>query len=214
MKMTMITTLAIALLFGAAAVTYAQTLEPIQLPAPQKTGGMSLMEALANRHSDRAFSPRALEPQVLSNLLWAAFGVNREDGRRTAPSAVNWQEVTIYITLPGGAYRYNPQENRLDPVAADDLRAATGQQPFPATAPLNLVYVADYSRMGDAGIESEVYAGMDTGFIAQNVYLYCASAGLSTVVRAMVDREALGKALHLSATQHVTLCQTVGYPPE
>ena len=201
-------------LFIFTGVTNAQTLSPIQLPAPQMTGGMPLMDALANRHSDRTFSPRALEPQVLSNLLWAAFGINREDGRRTAPTASNRQEIFIYVTLPEGTYEYNPRANRLDPVIAGDFRAATGTQPFPATAPLNLVYVADYSLMGSAGDNREIYAGMDTGFISQNVYLYCTSAGLSTVVRAMVDREALEKELNLSETRHVTLCQTVGYPSE
>lgn len=212
MKLSLIFSLVLVMLLSTS--LSAQTLSVIQLPAPQMTGGMPLMEALANRRSDRTFSPRALEPQVLSNLLWAAFGINREDGRRTAPTASNRQEIFIYLTLPEGVYLYNAREHRLEPIITGDLRAATGTQPFPATAPLNLVFVSDYSLMGTAGSNREIYSGMDTGFISQNVYLYCASAGLSTVVRAMVDREALKKAMNLRDDMHVVLCQSVGYPAE
>jgi nitroreductase len=187
----------------------AQELKSIPLPKPQTEGGMPLMQALSQRKSGRAFSPEKLPPQVLSNLLWAAWGVNRPDGHRTAPSAVNRQEIDVYVALADGLYLYNAKAHQLDPVLKDDIRGATGGQPFVGQAPLNLVYVADQAKSGRAD-ESWAYA--DTGFIAQNVYLYCASEGLTTVVRAMVDRTALSKAMKLRPDQKITLAQTVGYP--
>ncbi len=185
----------------------------IQLPKPGTTGGMPLMQALNERKSTREFSTEKLPSQMLSNLLWAAYGVNRPDGRRTAPSARNLQTVDIYITLPDGAYLYRPKEHRLDLVAAGDLRAAAGQQDFVAKAALNLVYVADFAKLADASMEDKMlYSGAETGFVGQNVYLFCASEGLATVVRAMIDRGALGKLLKLRPEQRITLSQTVGYP--
>jgi len=190
----------------------AQELKPVVLPAPQTDGGRPLMQALKERKSTREFSGEKLPAQVLANLLWAGFGVNRPDGRRTAPSAMNWQEIEIYVVTADGAFVYDASKNRLEPVAKEDLRHLAGPQPFVATAPVNLVYVADLTKVtGDAG-EKELFTGADTGFIAQNVYLYCASERLATVVRASVDREALGKALKLKATQKIVLAQTVGYP--
>jgi len=198
------------LLAGAAA---AADLASIALPKPETRGGMPLMQALASRQSGRAFSPEKLSPQMLSNLLWAAYGVNRPDGRRTAPSANNRQTVEIYAALPDGVYLYNAKENRLEPVTSGDLRAATGSQPFVAEAPLNLVYVSDYGKMATTSDpDKALYAAAETGFIGQNVYLFCASEGLSTVVRAMVNSEALAKSLNLRAGQKITLAQTVGYP--
>jgi SagB-type dehydrogenase family enzyme len=186
----------------------------IKLPTPEKTGGKPLMEALAARQSDREFSDREIPLQTLSNLLWAAFGINRpESGKRTAPSAKNWQEIDIYITLPDGAYRYDAKENCLQPVVEKDLRALTGKQPFVKDAYLNLVYVSDLSRIEGVSADAKaVYSAADTGFIAQNAYLFCASEGLNTVVRGWVDKDALAKALGLGAQQKVILCQTVGYP--
>jgi SagB-type dehydrogenase family enzyme len=190
----------------------AQELKPVILPAPQTDGGRPLMQALRERKSAREFSGEKLPVQVLANLLWAGFGVNRPDGRRTAPSAMNWQEIAIYVVTADGSYMYDASKNRLEPVAKEDLRSLAGTQAFVATAPVNLVYVADLAKVsGDAG-EKELYTGADAGFIAQNVYLYCASEGLATVVRASVDREALGKALKLKASQKIVLAQTVGYP--
>lgn len=190
----------------------AQELKPVILPAPQTDGGRPLMQALKERKSTREFSGEKLPAQVLANLLWAGFGVNRPDGRRTAPSAMNWQEIEIYVVTVDGAYVYDASKNRLEPVAKEDLRNLAGTQPFVATAPVNLVYVADLTKVGGDADGKELYTGADTGFIAQNVYLYCASEGLATVVRASVDREALGKALKLKATQKIVLAQTVGYP--
>jgi SagB-type dehydrogenase family enzyme len=195
---------------------YAEEGGMIKLPAPVMTGGKPLMQALKERHSTREFSPRALSHQVLSNLLWAAAGVNRsESGKRTAPSAMDWREIDIYVTLHEGVYRYDANDNVLLPVRKEDLRAATGQQEFVGDAPVNLVYVADLDRMDGASPEKKnLYAAADTGFIAQNVYLFCASEGLVTVVRGSVDRESLAAKLGLAKHQRIILAQTVGYPAE
>ena len=187
--------------------------ESIALLKPVTRGGMPLMQALSERQSRREFSAEELSPQMLSNLLWAACGVNRADGRRTAPSANNRQTVDIYVTLPEGAYLYRAKEHRLDLVTPGDLRAAAGRQPFVAEAPLNLVYVADHAKLeGTPEEDRALYTVAETGFVGQNVYLFCASEGLATVVRAMIDRPALAKALKLRASQKITLAQTVGYP--
>jgi SagB-type dehydrogenase family enzyme len=196
------------------ATVYAKDSEIMKLPPPQTTGGKPLMQALQERHSTREFASRPLAPQDLSNLLWAAAGINRADsGKRTAPSARDWREIDIYVATADGAYVYDAKAHALRQVLARDVRALTGKQDFVAGAPLNLVYVADQHRMQDADAEDmNRYAAADTGFIAQNVYLYCASAGLNTVVRGLVDRAALAAALGLSPHQQIILAQTVGYP--
>jgi len=206
--------LAVALSFLLAAAAAGQELSAVKLPAPVTTGGKPLMDVLKARQSAREFAGDKLSPQVLSNLLWAAWGINRPDGRRTAPSASNRQEVEIYVTLPEGAYRWDAPTNTLDPVASADLRAATGTQPFPATAPLNLVYVADMSKLTRPATDPQqmLNVGADAGFISQNVYLFCASEGLATVVRASVSKDALAKALKLKDSQIIVLAQTVGFP--
>ncbi len=160
-----------------------------------------------------SFLPDNLRLETLSSLLWAAFGINRRvDGGRTAPSAHNWQEIEIYVLLPEGAYRYDARAHALRLHKAEDLRPLSGTQDFVAEAPLNLVYVADFSRMHDASAEERGFlAGADAGCIAQNVYLYCAAVGLATVVRGLIDRRALASALELPATQRIALAQTVGY---
>ncbi|HTP66034.1 MAG TPA: SagB/ThcOx family dehydrogenase [Geobacteraceae bacterium] len=203
--------------FTVACSTWAAALEraDISLPAPVMSGGKPLMQALKERQTARAFSDRKLPPQVLSNLLWAAFGINRpESGKRTAPSARNWQEIEIYVILEEGAYLYEPRANVLKTVVKSDLRRLAGTQDFVATAPLNLVYVADTAKMKGASLEDRMlYAGADTGFISQNVYLFCASEGLATVVRGSVERKPLAAALRLPDNKIITLAQTVGYPP-
>ncbi len=194
----------------------AQGATEIALPPPQTTATttVALIDALSRRRSTRDFSSRELPRDVLSTLLWCAFGVNRPDsGGRTAPSAHNWQETEIFVALPDGTYRYDARRHALQPVVDTDLRAATGVQEFVATAPLNLVYVSDFGRMGDASAEDRTfYAAADAGFVAQNVYLYCAAAGLACVVRGLVDRRKLAPALKLRADQRIVLAQTVGYP--
>jgi nitroreductase len=204
--------LCLVLLLVIGSASTGQDLTAIKLPAPQTDGGKPLMQALKLRQSAREFGTEKLSLQVVSNLLWAAWGINRPDGRRTAPSASNRQEIDVYVTLPEGAYVYDAKANTLNPVAAGDHRAATGTQPFPATAALNLVYVADMSKAGRPATDPQqaMNVGADAGFIAENVYLYCASEGLATVVRASVDKTALAAALKLKDTQAIVLAQSVG----
>ena len=206
-------TAAIALLLAAGlAPSPALAQKDIDLPKPRMEGGLPLMQALKARQSGREFSAEKLPLPVLSNLLWAAWGVNRSDGRRTAPSASNRQEIEVYVAMAEGLYLFEAGPHRLRLVQANDLRARAGTQPFVGEAPLNLIYVADYAKMATAKPEDRpVWAAADTGFIGQNVYLFCASEGLVSVFRAMVDREALGKTMNLRPDQHVTFAQTVGY---
>ncbi len=185
----------------------------IALPAPDKTGGKPLMQALSERHSSRAFSEKPLPAQILSNLCWAGFGINREDGRRTAPSARNWQEFSLYLLMADGVYLYNPQDHALIRLLTEDLRSLSGVQEFVGKAPLNIVYVADTSKVkASAADDASIYLGADCGFIAENVYLYCASEGLAVVVRGLVPRDKLAAALKLEPHQRIVLAQTVGYP--
>ena len=185
---------------------WAKEASVIKLPLPQMTGGKPLLQALKERHSTREFSGTPISRQLLSNLLWAADGVNRADsGKRTAPSARDWREIGIYVVMAEGAYRYDPTSHALHLVVARDLRALTGTQDFVASAQVNLVYVADSTRMtgSDAGNQT-LYSAADTGFIA--------SEGLGTVVRGSVDRETLATALGLAPHQQIILAQSVGYP--
>jgi SagB-type dehydrogenase family enzyme len=188
--------------------------DDIVLPPPDLPARVTLAQALHARRSTRELGSGTLPLATLSALLWAAFGINRPgSGGRTAPSAHNWQEMDVYAVLAEGSYRYDARAHRLRLVKAEDLRALTGTQDFPATAPLSLVYVADFARMADARADDrEFLAGADAGFIAQNAYLACAALGLGTVVRALVDRRTLSRALGLSATQRITLAQSVGLP--
>ncbi len=195
-----------------AAPAAAQELAPVALPAPQTDGGMPLMKALKLRASSRAFAPDPLPLQTLSNLLWAAWGINRPaEGKRTAPSARNWQEIDVVVVKSDGAWLYDAKGNVLKPLAAGDLRALTGTQDFVKEAPVNLLLVADASRMqGAQGAQPMAYA--DAAFICQNVYLFCASEGLAVVVRASFDGPGLAKALKLTDKQVVVLAQTIGFP--
>jgi SagB-type dehydrogenase family enzyme len=188
-------------------------LKPIKLSKPKTDGGMPLMQALKARQSSREFNTKSLPLQVLSNMLWAAWGINRPDGKRTAPSAMNLQEIDVYVALAEGLYLYDAKANILKPVLSEDIRAMTGGQPFVKDAPVNLVYVADYSKMGRVSDKDKVFfSAANTGFISQNVYLFCASAGLVTVVRGYVDKPALARVMKLRPDQEVILAQTVGYP--
>jgi nitroreductase len=206
--------LALAVLLICPTLTSGQELKAVQLLEPQMDTGRPLMQVLKDRRSSRAFSTGKLPKQVLSNMLWAAFGINRPDsGKRTAPSAMNWQEIDIYVATVYGLYLYDAKAHALKPILAEDIRALTGRQPFVQDAPVNLVYVADFSRMGKAKVDDKVfYSAAGTGFISQNVYLYCASEGLATVVRGLLDRPALVKVMRLRPDQRVTLAQSVGYP--
>jgi SagB-type dehydrogenase family enzyme len=214
--------LSFAVLFCFVSTSIAADLSPIKLPPPDMKGGKPLMQCLKDRKTDRSFSTKKLPVEVLSNLLWAACGINRPDsGKRTAPSAVNWQEVDVYVAMEEGLYVYNVKAHRLEPVLKSDLRKNTTQLLQPsrssvAGAPLQLIYVADYEKMSFLvnDEDKKLYSSADTGFIAQNVYLYCASEGLATVVRGMVDKEALSKDMKLRDKQKIILVQAVGYPQD
>jgi nitroreductase len=192
----------------------AATPQPIDLPKPSMSGGKSLAEALRDRRSIREFANRPLPVPVLSGLLWSAFGINRpQSGDRTAPSWRHAIETEIYLAQQDGVWRYDAKEHRLLPHLAEDIRAQTGVQDFVGIAPLDLVYVADGARLGSVSAEEKrLYAFADTGFIGQNVYLFCASEGLATVFRGSLDRDKLGRSLHLRPEQFVTFAQTVGFP--
>jgi hypothetical protein len=204
----------LGILFLGAGMAAAAEPELAVLPPPHMDGGMPLMQALKQRQTSRAFSREPLPAQTLSDLLWAAFGVNRPlTGGRTAPSARNWQEIEVYVASADGLFLYDAQRHALRRILDEDIRAQTGVQPFVADAPVNLIYVADNSRMEGAADEDRVmYSSADAAVIAQNVYLFCASERLATVVRGAVDRLALAKAMKLSPNRRVVLAQTVGYP--
>jgi len=195
----------------------AQEADVIKLPPPQTDGGKPLMQALKLRQSTRGgFGPDVkLSMQVISNLLWAADGINRPESKhRTAPSAVDWQNIDIYVTTADGLFLYDVPKHELKVLGREDVRAVAGMQDFVKTAPLNLIYVADMARatfQGKAMDTAEVWSFAGVGAIAQNVYLYCASEGLACIVRAMVDRDAIAKTLKLRPDQKVILAQTVAH---
>jgi nitroreductase len=187
----------------------------IALPPVAPHGGMPLMEALAARRSSREFASRPLPLPVLAGVLWAAWGVNRPDGGRTAPTAINAQEIDVFAALPTGAYRYDAAHHALTLVAAADVRRVTGYQDFVDDAPLDLVYVADHTRLRMVPASQRgSYSSAAAGAICQNVYLYAAAHGLATVIRAWIDREAIAEALGLTHDQQVLFSQTVGYPKD
>jgi len=193
---------------------FAQDLKPVKLPPPRTDGGKPLMQVLKERNSSRSFSSDTIPVQVMSDLLWAAWGINRpESGRRTAPSASNKQEIDVYVITAVGVYVYDAAGHALNPVLAGDIREMAGTQPWVKEAPVNLIYVADFSKMGSAD-DNQKYStsSANTGFISENVYLYCASERLATVVRGSVDKTALEAAMKLRPEQKVILGQTVGYP--
>ena len=204
--------LALAALLWAAPALSAQELKPIQLPKPEISAGMPLMQALARRQTTRAFLDKPLPPQTLSSLLWAAFGVNRpRDVKpglgRTAPSAMNKQEVELDVVLAQGVYVYDAEANLLRPVVAGDLRAKMGAPPA-GQAAVTLVYVAS------ANLD---YAQVDVGFIGQNVYLFAASEGLNAwfyALHGQQDATAIAAALKLPAEKRPLYAQSVGYPPK
>lgn len=207
-----------ALLSGiaiAAAPGIVQAEGPVDLPPPQTEGGLPLMQALKKRKSTREFSERPLPPEVLTNLLWAAWGINRpEGGLRTAPSSHTALDVSVYLAMANGVWLYDAKAHRLVPHMPDDLRAETTTgQPFVAMAPLNMIYVSDAARFARMSDADRILNGVaDSAVIAQNVYLFCASEGLATVVRASVPAEKLAQRMRLGATEKIYLAQTVGYP--
>jgi nitroreductase len=188
---------------------------PRVLPPPRKEIGRPVMQALQARRSTRAYSTRPLSEQVLSDLLWAAYGINRPSGDRTAPYWRHIMVIDVYAAMADGTWLYDPVQHALRLHLGADLRGATGLQDFVAKAPLNLVYVVHGERMSDVSREDRrLYGSVDAAFAGQNVYLYCASEGLATVFRGAVDYDKLGRAMRLGEGQFVAFAQTVGYPPD
>jgi SagB-type dehydrogenase family enzyme len=186
----------------------------IYLPSAHISGGLPLMQALAQRQSLREFDPAPLPLQTLSDLLWAAAGINRPTlGGRTTPSAMNAQELEVYVAMSNGLFLYHASTQSLQLVSASDVRRVTGYQDFVDTAPLDLIFVADHSAMKlvPAALRDS-YAFAAAGAMAQNVYLFCASAGLATVIRAWLNRDALAAAMGLNNDHHILLSQTIGKP--
>jgi hypothetical protein len=205
------------LTLACASLAFSQQVQPVQLPDPQTKGGKPLMQALRERKSSRAYSTEELPQQILSNLLWAACGINRPPNGRTTPTSSGRHEIDVYVASSEALYLWDPKANILTPVLAKDIRDLTGREEFASTAAVNIIYVIDLARGGKwakmrTPEEMEFYTGADTGVICQNVYLYCASEGLATVVRGNVDRAALAKAMGLRPDQKIALAQSVGYP--
>lgn len=192
----------------------AQELKEIKLKAPDKNRGVSVMKALELRQSQREFAPRALSREDLSDLLWAANGINRpESGKRTAPSAMNKQDIDIYVCLPEGAYLYEAKDHVLKPVTAGDLRmAVAGAQPQVAEAPVALVLVSDIAKFNGDKTHRMLMGAMDAGIVSQNIAVFCAGTGLVTVPRMSMDQAKLRKALKLRPEQELMLNNPVGYP--
>ncbi len=211
-----VASLVVATCFALSAL--AQELKPIQLPEPKLDPSKSLAQALKERKTTREYSTDRLSEQTLSNLLWAAWGISRPDsGKRTAPSALNWQEIDVYLATAAGMYLYDPKGNALVPVVAGDIRSLTYTQieRF-KDAPIHLVYIADVAKMKMDAEEGTkmLLTAMDTGFIAENVYLYCASEGLPTGFRVSIDKEKLSQAMKLRPTQKIMAAQSVGLPKD
>lgn len=192
----------------------AQEQRVIPLPKPQLELGRPLMQVLKDRRTVRDFSREELSPQTVANLLWAGFGINRpESGHRTAPSAMNAQEIDLYLATADGLFVYDALANRLKQVLSEDIRPRIGSQEFTMQAPVTLIFVADHARMVKAKPQDkDFYAAIDTGFISQNIYLYCASEGLGTVVHALGDRAGLAEVMRLGPEQKVVIAQAVGHP--
>lgn len=201
----------LALVSGSAQAQPVVEGERIELPTPRKTGGMPLLDALSTRKTTRVYSSRMLDAQTLSSLLWAAFGISREDGRRTAPSALNSQEIQIYVILGGGIYVYEPKEHALERKLEGDFRKLAGTQSYAQSVPVSFVYVADLEKSLTSPESSESYACVDCGFIGQNVYLFAAANGLSSAFRGSIDRSAIAETLKLKASQRVLYGQSIGY---
>lgn len=211
------TFLLLALLLQGGLALSSPTRQDIQLPPPDTTGGIPLMQALQKRQSTRDYQNTPIPIHVLSSLLWAAQGVNRDNPDfRTAPSFRNINGIEIYVVLPYGTYLYQPTTHSLKQILQEDIRFATGTQEFVNTVPLNLVYVADLSKQPSelAPTTKLTVSCADIGFIGENVYLFCASAGLGTVFRAMLDPDYLTRRLGLPAFKKVIYAQSIGYPEQ
>ncbi len=195
--------------------SYSQVLQAIKLNEPNKSRGSATMKALSDRHSDREFNAGDISLQDLSDLLWAANGINRNDGKRTAPSAMDRREIDVYVVRKDGAYLYDAGSHTLKPIAKGDYRKAVagGQQDFVTTAPISIVLVANLEKLGNASEENtRIIAAIDAGIVCQNINIFCSAVGLSTVPRASMDKNALKEAFKLSDTQLLLMNNPVGYP--
>ena len=191
----------------------AQDLKVIKLNTPDKTRGSAIMKAFSDRQSGRDYSPESLKPQDLSDLLWAANGINRADGKRTAPSCQNFQDVEVYVILPEGAYVYDAVAHALNPLTAGDYRGAVaGGQDFARTAPLSIVLVANMTKYGNTSESSKLMAAVDIGIVCQNINMACAGLGLVTVPRGSMDKETLKTVLKLTDIHLLLMNNPVGYP--
>ena len=191
--------------------------QDIELPTPVMKGGKPLLEVLKDRKTQRKLSDRELTMAELSNLLWAADGITRPDGKRTAPTARNAQEIDLYVVLKDAVYLFDPAGNKLKLVLQQDIRPIIGNQPFVSKAPLNILMVLNGDKIDwvDTKEEKMRYAAVDSGFIGQNIYLYCTSAGLSSVFRAAgIQREAVKSLLNLPESHEVLYAHTIGFPQE
>lgn len=206
------TNLFLVTLFTAAAFLQAAE-SSLSLPAPRMSGGKPVMQALKERQSTRDYKTDSLNKQQMSDLLWAAFGINRpENDHRTAPSAQNLQDVDIYVAVADGYYLFDAKSHSLKKLSDQDVRPLTSGQPFGKIAPVQLIYVSDYARLAKVPPQlRDLYAGVDTGAIVQNVYLFCASENLATVVHEL-NREPLAKAMNLRPDQRIVVAQAVGFP--
>ena len=196
------------------AVTTFAAEKTIKLPQPNLDRSGSTMKAFSKRQSTREYATKEINLSDLSDLLWAANGINRpESGKRTAPSAMNRQDVDVYVILPKGSYIYNPQKHELELVAEGDNRPlVAGRQEFVNAAPVCIVLVSDQSRFGDRqGEHSKLMGAMDAGIVSQNISLFCSSADLATVARASMETEKLAKALKLTDSQILMMNHPVGY---
>ena len=193
---------------------YAQDLQDIKLIEPSQSRGTDVMKALSDRKSLREYDTKELSIQDLSDLLWAANGVNRPDGKRTAPSAMNRQEIDVYLLNKDGAYLYDHTTHTLKGLVRGDFRkAVAAQQEWAALAPVSIVLVANLEKLGDpASVNTRITAGMDAGIVSQNIYIFCAAAGLATVTRGTMNKDELKTVLNLSDTQELMLNNPVGFP--
>jgi SagB-type dehydrogenase family enzyme len=186
-------------------------LDIIKLDPPDLNKGISVMQALKKRKTQRDISDKKLTLQQLSDLLWAADGINRPDGKRTAPAAMAIYSVDIYVVLPEGVYLYDVARHELKPVAKGDFRKLAGTQDFVFIAPVNLVYVLNIKSPKNSPMPNSRDKHVEVGCQVQNVYLYCASQGLAATVRGMIDQKKFSEVIKVKPEQ-VALAQTIGYP--
>lgn len=207
-----IITLAILTLLGSTICA-----QNIKLPAPQKSGGKALMDCLNERQTDRNFNTKPLSLQDLSDLVWAAYGINRpESGKRTIPTATNWQEMVLYVATADGIFRYNAEQHELELVKKGDYRKNCGPQPFMTAAPVCFIYTADHNKKGRISNpeHQKEYSYHHAGYMAQSVYLVCAAKDMATVVIGSVNKEELAKIIGLPDKHIVIYTQPVGYKKE